>query len=587
MRGLTSRLLVFNLLLAVFPVGALFFLGTYEAQLLESQERAMVQQGRLLASAFLGGDLAEEASAVLERLGTRNDSRLRVVDLGGRLLADSARPAEPEAPAASPAPTESAEAEKASAGYTGANTLGESEPDIVESAVKAAPGTRIARDAAAVPRVPVQSVSPPEEHVIYRIGAWPARAIRRITRFIGRPRVSGGDAEYYIGREVLDGPEIRAALEGRYGAATRISQGQISVTLYSAIPIFRRDSVIGAVLVSRSTLAILNALYQLRLDITVIFLLSVGAAVLLSILLARTVTVPVGRLRTQAESLLDERGKLQARFKPLAGRDEVADLSRALHQLSSRLQERTDHLEDFMADLVHEMKNPVAGILSAAELADAAVSGEARRFIDVIDREGRRIQHLLDDLRELISVDVRLNRSGRGPVDIVDLVRALAASYPRRPREDVRVKLFEVPRMPVFIDADAHRLTQAVLNLVDNAVTFSPKNGSVDLNLYVDQSQVAIHVADHGPGIPKGDSEKIFERWYTDRPEEDRIGHTGLGLAIVRGIAMGYGGRVYSHSPAPESQQPAELQRRRQPGSSQGSRSRGAVFVLEFPRSRA
>ena len=537
MKGLTSRLLVFNLLLAVFPAGALFFLGTYEAQLLEGQERAMVQQGRLLASALEGRDLAAEASAVLERLGTRNDSRLRVVDEGGRLLADSAL-----------------------------ESLGASEQGQESEGGEEAVSEGTAEE-------PVQPVSPPEEHVIYRIGAWPARAIRRITRFIGRPRVSGGgDAEYYIGREVLDGPEIRAALEGRYGAATRISQGQISVTLYSAIPILRHDAVIGAVLVSRSTLAILNTLYQLRLDMTVIFLLSVGAAVLLSVLLARTVTVPVGRLRNQAESLLDERGKLQARFKPLSGGDEVAALSRALHQLSNRLQERTLHLEDFMADLVHEMKNPVAGILSAAELADASVSGEARRFINVIDREGRRIQHLLDDLRELISVDVHLDRSGRGPVDIVDLVRTLAASYPRRPREDVRVKLFDVPEVPIYIDADAHRLTQAVLNLVDNAVTFSPENGSVDLNLYADPSQVAIHVADDGPGIAQGDSEKIFERWYTDRPREDGIDHTGLGLAIVRGIAMGYGGRVYSHSPD-------------SPDLSRGRRLRGAVFVLEFPRS--
>ena len=554
MKGLTSRLLVFNLLLAVFPAGALFFLGTYEAQLLEGQERAMVQQGRLLASALEGRDLAAEAAAVLERLGTRNDSRLRVVDEGGRLLADSAL----ESSGAGPEAEGELEAEQ------GPESGAEGGEEAVSEGTAA---------------VPVQPGSPPEEHVIYRIGAWPARAIRRITRFIGRPRVSGGgDAEYYIGREVLEGPEIRAALEGRYGAATRISQGQISVTLYSAIPILRHDAVIGAVLVSRSTLAILNTLYQLRLDMTVIFLLSVGAAVLLSVLLARTVTVPVGRLRNQAESLLDERGKLQARFKPLSGGDEVADLSRALHQLSNRLQERTLHLEDFMADLVHEMKNPVAGILSAAELADASVSGEARRFINVIDREGRRIQHLLDDLRELISVDVHLDRSGRGPVDIVDLVRTLAASYPRRPREDVRVKLFDVPEVPIYIDADAHRLTQAVLNLVDNAVTFSPENGSVDLNLYADPSQVAIHVADDGPGIPQGDSEKIFERWYTDRPREDGIDHTGLGLAIVRGIAMGYGGRVYSHSPrSPHSPDSPDLSR--------GRRSRGAVFVLEFPRS--
>ena len=150
MKGLTSRLLVFNLLLAVFPAGALFFLGTYEAQLLEGQERAMVQQGRLLASALEGRALAAEASAVLERLGTRNDSRLRVVDEGGRLLADSAL-----------------------------ESSGGKEAAFEETSAE-----------------PVQPVSPPEEHVIYRIGAWPARAIRRITRFIGRPRVSGGgDAE--------------------------------------------------------------------------------------------------------------------------------------------------------------------------------------------------------------------------------------------------------------------------------------------------------------------------------------------------------------------------------------------------------
>jgi len=525
LKGLTARLLIFNLLLVVFPIGAVLFLGTYETQLLESQERAMVQQGRLLASALVGHDLAEEAEAILSRLGARTDARLRVVDMDGRLLADSASPPAKE----TEVPDE-----------TEVSTLSRSsteEPDTGEAY--------------------------PEQTFIYRLGALPARTIRRVSGFISPPVTSAGDAEYYSGRDILDGPEIKAALEGRYGAATRISRGQISVTLYSAIPIFRDGEPVGAVLVSRSTLAILSDLYRLRADIASIFLFSIGAAVILSILLARTVTVPVGRLRDQAEGLLDERGKLLDRFEPLSGRDEVADLSRALHRLSSRLQERTDHMEDFMADLVHEMKNPVAGILSAVELAERSAQVETQRFLDVINREGRRIQHLLDDLRELISVDVRLDRKEREPVDVGLLLKNLVDGYYRSEKAGVKIVLLDKSDGSSMVNADPDRLGQAVLNLLDNAVSFSPKDGRVEIRLEeTADGMVRISVLDRGPGIGVDDPKKIFVRWYTDRSEAESSDHTGLGLAIVKGIAEGYNGRIAAHT--------------REGG--------GSEFVLEFPK---
>ncbi len=499
LRGLTARLLVFNLLLAVFPIGAVFFLGTYESQLLDSQERAMVQQGRLLASALAGGDLAEEAAAILNRLGARTDARLRVLDSSGHLLADSAQSA----------------GSKQSAG-----------PET---------GTEEASTAA----------SSLEENFIYRIGALPARTLRRINGFARPPSAPDVEAEYYSGREILDGPEIEAALNGRYGAATRISTGQKSVTLYSAIPIMVDDTVAGAVLVSRSTFAILSNLYSLRLDITKIFLISIAAAVVLSILLARTVTVPVGRLRDQAESILDERGKLQDRFRPLSGKDEVAHLSRALYRLSSRLQERTDYMEDFMADLVHELKNPVAGILSAAELAEESEAAQTPRFLEIITREGNRIRRLLNDLKEIISVDVRLDKGTKKQADVCGILKTLAAGHPGSSRRNVRLEL--ISSIPENTVADIHpdRLAQAVLNLIDNAVSFSPDNSTVQiaLNLTADK-RLHIDVADRGPGIAPGDARKIFERWYTDRPADESSRHSGLGLAIVKGIAEGFGGSV-------------------------------------------
>ncbi|MDT8298643.1 MAG: HAMP domain-containing sensor histidine kinase, partial [Spirochaetaceae bacterium] len=235
----------------------------------------------------------------------------------------------------------------------------------------------------------------------------------------------------------------------------------------------------------------------------------------------------------------------------------------ALHRLSSRLQERTDHMEDFMADLVHEMKNPVAGILSAVELAERSAQAETKRFLDVINREGRRIRHLLEDLRELISVDVRLDRKEREPVDVGLLLKNLVAGYYRSEKAGVKIVLQDQSDSCSMVSADPDRLGQAVLNLLDNAVSFSPKDGRVDIRLEeTPDGTVRISVLDRGPGIGVEDPEKIFVRWYTDRSEAEASDHTGLGLAIVKGIAEGYNGRIA-----------ADI---REGG--------GSEFVLEFPK---
>ncbi|VDA99265.1 hypothetical protein S1OALGB6SA_328 [Olavius algarvensis spirochete endosymbiont] len=521
LKGLTSRLLIFNILLAVFPIGAVLFLGTYETQLLESQERAMVQQGRLLASALSGHNLAKEANAIIGRLGARTDARLRVIDKNGLLLADSASPIVQE-----------------------------------QSSIR----TENTQDSVFAP----SRQSYPEENVIYRIGAIPTRVLKLVSRIIRKPKIPSPDAEYYSGKQILNGSEINSALEGRYGAITRISKGQKSVTLYSAIPIFQDEKVVGAVLASRSTLAILSDLYKLRLDIATIFLFSVAGAIVLSILLARTVTVPVSRLRDQAESILDQQGKMQSGFKPLSGNDEVADLSRALYRLSSRLQQRTDYVEDFMMDLMHEMKNPVAGILSAAELAEQNTPGETSRFLEVIAREGHRIQRLLDDLKELISVDVRLNQGEEVMASVGTILENIVSTYNYRKDKEVQVLLVNQSDSanPIQLLVNPDRLAQAILNLLDNAVSFSPRNEKVEIILdSPNKDTVKISVADRGPGIAEDVKEKVFERWYTDRPDQESSQHTGLGLAIVRRIAEGYGGGVQA------------IPRERG----------GTIFELEFP----
>ena len=227
-------------------------------------------------------------------------------------------------------------------------------------------------------------------------------------------------------------------------------------------------------------------------------------------------------------------------------------------------------MEDFTADLVHEMKNPVAGILSASELAEQTAAGETRRFLEVINREGRRIQRLLDDLRELISVDVRLNRGERDMVDVGTILGNIVSGYPYHRKAGVGIDFIDETEHdePIYTVADPDRLAQAVLNLLDNAVSFSPDGENVEIRLETIESAggslecIRIHIADRGPGIPVEVADRVFERWYTDRPADEASDHTGLGLPIVRGIAEGYGGRIDIIP--------------REGG--------GTVFLLEFPR---
>ena len=281
MNRISVRLLAFNLLVVFVPVVAFLSLGTYERQLLASQERALVQQARLLAAALedTGAGMAAEAERVLIALRQRSDARLRVVGADGRLLVDSARFGPRAADRTADAAGRSGEAD----GTDGS-----------------------ARDASASA----------EETFLYRLASFPVRLWRR---WASPPRPPLETDDFYAGADALLGAEVRAALDGRYGAATRVSaSGQRSVTLYSAIPVFGAGRVAGAVLASQSTYRILVDLYDLRLDVFILFLGSVAAAAALSLLAAATITIPIRRLRDQARSVLDARGRLAGQVRAVA-----------------------------------------------------------------------------------------------------------------------------------------------------------------------------------------------------------------------------------------------------------------------------
>ncbi|HEX6903106.1 MAG TPA: stimulus-sensing domain-containing protein [Thermoanaerobaculia bacterium] len=490
---ISVRLLLFNVLLVLVPVAGFLYLDIFEDQLLNDQERSMVQQGRLLAAALgsqgpLDGARAQD---LIRRLEQRTEARLRIFGGNGGLLADSSR-------------------------------LGPKRGDDSPAASKL-PGGR-ARD-----------------NFLYRVAAGIYRAYRDL-RDPGPARRTPPPAHPYPEKVVRD------ALAGRYGATIGPTGGERwrpSVTLHSAIPIRSGGEVMGAVLVSQSTVRILRELDEVRLDVFKVFLGSVGVAAVLSLLLAGTIARPLRRLRDEANALLDRRGRLRGRFRGSRRSDEIGDLARALEGLTARLEEHLRFVESFAADVSHEFKNPLAAIRSATELlAESEDPADRERFLGMVQREVARMERLLSGVREVSEIDARLETEEAGLVDLAALLREHVESL--RGRSGTVGFELRAPGHPVWVRASPERLSQVFENLLDNARGFSPAGGAVTVGLAAWDGAAAVHVEDQGPGIPESHLGRIFDRFFTWRPNEPgaRDGHTGLGLAIAKAIVEGYGGSI-------------------------------------------
>jgi two-component system, OmpR family, sensor histidine kinase ChvG len=492
---ISIRLLLFNILLVFVPVAGFLYLGVYEQQLLEDQERSMVQQGRLLAAA-LGeqGDLSPPvAESLLHRLDQRTEARLRIFGKDSALLADSSR-------------------------------LG---PRRGEENARSNDRESGARD-----------------NLLYKVGAGLYRLYRRLRE--PSPSVARSEIPH---PEPYPATVIATALTGRYGATVRPTGGERwrpSVTLHSAIPVRSGGAVVGAVLVSQSTVRILRELDQVRLDVLKVFFGSVVVAAVLSLLLAGTITHPIRRLRDEANELLDRRGRLRGRFGGSHRTDEIGDLTRALEQLTARLAAHQHTLEAFASDVSHELKNPLAAIRSATELlAEIEDPDDRERFVALVQREVARMERLLTGLREIGEIDARLEAEAPAIVDLDALLKEAAEGFRRRADSAVEIVL-HTPGGPVPVRGRPERLHQVFENLLDNARSFSPTGGTVIVTLERRNGTATVRIDDQGPGIPETHLDRIFDRFFTYRPGEPhaRDGHTGLGLAIAKAIVEGYGGAI-------------------------------------------
>ncbi len=384
--------------------------------------------------------------------------------------------------------------------------------------------------------------------------------------------------------------EVVSALGGARTPVVRVNnKGELLVSI--GVPIRQSSQVNGVLLLSTQGGEIDSIISKERMAIGRVSLFALVITGLLSLILAGTIAGPMRRLSNAA---IRVRKSIKAReeIPDFTGRsDEIGDLSGALREMTNALYARIEAIENFAADVSHELKNPLTSLRSAAETLPLAKSDESRhQLVDVILHDVKRLDRLISDISDASRLDAELVREDSEPIDIIQLVNnvgEIVNGMNIGSETNINVVVLPVSHSPKRLIVNGHesRLGQVLNNLLDNARSFSPDNSDITIGVDRIGDEVEIVVEDSGPGIPEENLKKVFQRFYTDRPGVDSFGkNSGLGLNISRQIIVAHGGRIWAENRQNDLGAESELSSDEYAdGESAKGPSRGARFVIRLP----
>jgi two-component system sensor histidine kinase ChvG len=370
-------------------------------------------------------------------------------------------------------------------------------------------------------------------------------------------------------------PEVMKALTGSPSTIVRISeQGEQIVSV--AVPIQRFRGVLGVLMLSTEGGDIDKIVRNERRAILRVFGIAALVTASLSLLLASTIANPLRRL--SAAAIRVRRGvKNREEIPDFSDRqDEIGNLSVAVRDMTNALYARIDAIESFAADVSHELKNPLTSLRSAVETLPLARNDASRgRLMEIIQHDVRRLDRLITDISDASRLDAELAREDAGKVDLKKFITDLVAVSSETTRNKKAVEIvFNAARLPQgarSYEVVGHdlRIGQVITNLIENARSFVPdEHGRIEISLARIGKFNIVTIEDNGPGIRAEQIDRIFERFYTDRPSSEAFGqNSGLGLSISRQIVEAHGGTLTAENI---------------PGTKPGD-VRGARFVVTLP----
>lgn len=499
-RGLSPlmlRIMAVNAIVLLVLVGGVLYLNDFRQNLIEARIETLTVQAEIIAGALGEGavtgnesvdiDLADARDIIVRSVGP-TDNRARLFAVAGAMIADSQFLAGDKKVVEEPLP---------SINY---------QPGIQEQLVN---GLHTFLD----------GISPE----IFSLAD------------IDRPGVRASD---YL--------EVMTALEGEPASQIR-ERADGSHVINIAVPVQRFRRVLGALLLTAQTKDIDDIVRAEQMLMVKVFSGALLFTIFLSFFLGRTLVRPIRVLARAAERVRRGRGREESIPEFAERLDEIGDLSRSLSDMTRALYNQIDAVERFAADVAHEIKNPLSSMRSALETMQMTKNPEAKeKLFGILEEDVKRIDRLITDISDASRLDAELTRGTMEKLDLGVMLTVLADAYrTTRFPEDIELAFRDQEPGVFMVRGIEARLGQVWRNLIDNALSFSPSGGAVMVDLTMKDRFVILKVEDEGPGLPEGAHEKIFKRFYSERPDSEAFGnHSGLGLSICKQVIEAHGGRI-------------------------------------------
>lgn len=322
-------------------------------------------------------------------------------------------------------------------------------------------------------------------------------------------------------------------------------------------PIEQSGRAVGVVSISSAAGEIDALVSHEREQVLLLFLISIFVSLLLSLTLASTIANPLADLAAAAEFKGDKTSNqislTRIRIPDLTSRhDEIGRLSGALSGMVQALYERIDGNEQFAADVSHEIKNPLASLRSAVGSLRVVTKEKHReKLLEVIDHDVRRLDRLVSDISNASRLDSELVKEKEETFDLRHMLGNLNAFLEREAQVKGVDYISDLPNQTMMVRGLEGRLAQVFVNLITNAISFCDEGDTIRLWARRRENRILIAVEDTGPGIPDNALTRIFERFYSERPEGQFGNNSGLGLAISKQIVEAHGGVIWAENIRP------------------------------------
>ena len=371
----------------------------------------------------------------------------------------------------------------------------------------------------------------------------------------------------FVIEETLDGESITTEIQERLEKEEKNNIKVIILNQYNNEPITLAETIknnffvstlskvkidskdIGFIVVSEQANDIVTAVKE-RKAFIVRTMIAVAIVILIfSLFLNKYILKPIGLLVKFSDAIKKKTNQNIDIKKVFIRDDEIGKLTLSIDEMTKELQQRTNRAETFSNDLAHEIRNPLASLKSASELLDKTTEkNESEKLLKIINHDVERIERLITDYSQMLKDEASLSREKMSKVNLIEIINSVVEDFKQDLiNQNKRIEIIVVDKVNsnngYYIFGISNRLEQVIANLLDNSISCSKSNQIIEISLEETSNNVLMAIKDEGPGFSETSPQKIFKRFYSNRPQSFGK-HSGLGLNIVKNIVELHKGTV-------------------------------------------